>query len=63
MVHWSSAASTFRSFWIVGRAMVTAERLARSRNIAVHLQMFHVVLVVAFDTLASLIRTYTTARM
>ena len=53
MVHWSSAALTFRSFWIVGRAMVTAERLARSRNIAVHLQMIHLVLVVAFDILAS----------
>ena len=63
MVHWSSATSTFRSFWIVGRAMVTAERLARSKNIAVHLQKIHPVLVVALDTLARLIRTYTTARM
>lgn len=54
MVHWSAATFTFRSFWIVGRAMVTAERLARSRNIAEHLQMSPSVLLVAFDSLASL---------
>lgn len=63
MVHWSAATSTLRSFWIVGRAMVTAERFARSRNIAVHLQMSPSVSLVAFDSLANLIRTYTTARM
>ena len=54
MVHCSSATSTFKSFWIVGRAMVTAERLARSRNIAVHLQMSPSVLLVASDSRMSL---------
>ena len=53
MVHWSSATFTFRSVWIVGKAMVTAERLARSRNIAVHL---HVSLSVSMEEVSALER-------